>query len=66
MKQFVGNQYCMSREMKAFRVEDADRLFFACRFEGSNEGFVIEKDAFCRQMNRGRILPSVDAGSVAI
>ncbi|WCK53974.1 hypothetical protein PP175_22055 [Aneurinibacillus sp. Ricciae_BoGa-3] len=66
MKQYVGNQYRISREMKAFRVEEADRLFFACRYEGSNEGFVIERDVFHRQMNRGRIVPSMNADSVTI
>ncbi|WP_027416942.1 hypothetical protein [Aneurinibacillus terranovensis] len=66
MKQYIGSSYRLSREQKSFRVEEADHHFFACRYEESNEGFVIEKDAFHRQLQRGRIISSLDIDSVAI
>jgi hypothetical protein len=66
MVQHVGRQYYMAREKKPFMVEEMDRLFFACRYEGSNEGFVIEKDAFQRQVQRGRIVVSPLESALAV
>lgn len=66
MIQFTEGLYRLSRENTPFKVENADRLFFACRYEGSNEGFVIEKDVFVRQIQRGHILKADSYTSVAI
>lgn len=66
VQEHVGRQYRLSREMKSFVVEEMDRLFFACRYEGSNEGFVIEKDAFHRQVQRGRIVSGLMDTALAI
>ncbi|WP_047150439.1 hypothetical protein [Aneurinibacillus tyrosinisolvens] len=66
MIQHVGRQFRLSREMKPFIVEDVDHLFFACRYEGSNEGFVIEKDAFHRQVQRGRIVAGPAQPAIAM
>ncbi|HBI04446.1 MAG TPA: hypothetical protein DDY49_10520 [Paenibacillaceae bacterium] len=66
MIQFAEGTYRLTRETNSFRVEDADRLFFACRYEGSNEGFVIEKDVFFRQIQRGHIVKEDVISSLAI
>jgi hypothetical protein len=66
VQQHVGRQYHLTREKKPFTVEEMDRLFFACRYEGSNEGFVIEKDAFHRQVQRGRIVISPFESALAM
>jgi hypothetical protein len=66
VQQYVGRQYQLSREKKPFMVEEMDRLFFACRYSGSNEGFVIEKDVFHRQVQRGRIVTSPLESAIAM
>ncbi|CEH27740.1 Uncharacterized protein BN1090_A2_00156 [Aneurinibacillus migulanus] len=66
IQKHVGRQYHLAREKKPFMVEEMDRLFFACRYEGSNEGFVIEKDAFHRQVQRGCIVASPFESALAI
>jgi hypothetical protein len=66
MVQFTEGTYRLVRERSRFRVEDVDRLFFACRYEGTNEGFIIEKDVFFRQIARGHIIKEDPISSIAI
>lgn len=66
MIQFAEGLYRLSRETELFKVEDVDRLFFACRYEGTNTGFVMEKEVFLRNIARGSIVKEDNFASVAI
>ncbi|RXT05699.1 hypothetical protein [Ammoniphilus sp. CFH 90114] len=54
MKQW-GRQYRWSYESEAFIISDVDPHYYACKYLDSTLGFVIDKDAFQRQLEKGRI-----------
>ncbi|MBO8172300.1 MAG: hypothetical protein H0Z33_10455 [Bacillaceae bacterium] len=64
MQHYIGETYCFCDEREHFQVEEADRLFFICRFKGTQEGFVMEKEVFDRQFRKGRIVKQM--ASVAV
>ncbi|MEW9669263.1 hypothetical protein [Ammoniphilus sp. 3BR4] len=48
-------QFRWSYESEAFVISEADQHYYACRYLDSTMGFVIDKDAFDRQLKKGRI-----------
>lgn len=55
MKQWSGTHYQMIGDMVPFTISDVDVNFYACRYVGDKMGFVIDKDAFYRQLEKGKI-----------
>lgn len=66
MQQYVGRTFCFCNDQQKFEVEEADRFFFICRYCGTEEGFVMEKEVFDRQFQKGRIQEQMMSQSVAV
>ncbi len=54
MKQ-MDQQFRWNYEIEPFIVEEADQNFYTCKYMDSTLGFVMDKDAFERQLRKGRI-----------
>jgi hypothetical protein len=55
VEQFSHNLFKWTHEADHFVISDIDPNFFACRYLGSEWGFVIDKVVFAKHLAKGKI-----------